>query len=41
MSDASSIIAGLGAGSGIDMAKLATDLANAQFALRNERLAEA
>ena len=40
MSDASSIIAGLGAGSGIDMAKLATDLANAQFALRNERLAE-
>ncbi|WP_374408706.1 flagellar filament capping protein FliD [Pelagerythrobacter sp.] len=40
MSAASSIIVGLGAGSGIDMAKLASDLATAQFALRNDRLTE-
>lgn len=40
MSGASSIVAALGGGSGIDMTKLAGDLANAQFALRNERLAE-
>jgi flagellar hook-associated protein 2 len=39
MSEMSSIIAGLGAGSGIDMVKLASDLADAQFALRNDRLA--
>ncbi len=38
MSEMSSIIAGLGAGSGIDMVKLASDLADAQFALRNDRL---
>lgn len=40
MSEASSIVAALGGGSGVDMTKLASDLANAQFALRNERLAE-
>ncbi len=40
MSEASSIVAALGGGSGIDMTKLASDLADAQFALRNERLAE-
>lgn len=39
MSEMSSIIAGLGAGSGIDMVGLASDLATAQFALRNDRLA--
>lgn len=39
MSEMSSIIAGLGAGSGIDMVKLASDLADAQFALRHDRLA--
>lgn len=39
MSEVSSIIAGLGAGSGVDMVKLASDLADAQFALRNDRLA--
>lgn len=38
MSEMSSIIAGLGAGSGIDMVGLAGDLAEAQFALRNDRL---
>lgn len=38
MSEVSSIIAGLGAGSGIDMVSLASDLADAQFALRNDRL---
>jgi flagellar hook-associated protein 2 len=40
MSDASSIVSALGGGSGVDMTKLASDLADAQFALRNERLAE-
>ncbi len=35
----SSIITALGAGSGIDMAKLATDLAAAQYATRIDRLA--
>lgn len=35
-----SIVSSLGAGSGIDMTKLASDLAEAQFALRNDRLAE-
>ncbi len=40
MSEASSIVSALGGGSGIDMTKLASDLADAQFALRNERLAE-
>ena len=40
MSQASSIIAALGAGSGVDMAALATNLANAQFELRTTRLAE-
>lgn len=39
MSEVSSIISNLGAGSGIDMVKLASDLADAQFALRNDRLA--
>jgi flagellar hook-associated protein 2 len=34
-----SIVSSLGAGSGIDMSKLASDLAEAQFALRNDRLA--
>lgn len=38
MSAASSIITSLGAGSGIDMAKLASDLATAQFAMRTDRL---
>jgi flagellar hook-associated protein 2 len=33
-----SIVTALGGGSGIDMSKLATDLAEAQFALRNDRL---
>lgn len=36
---ASSIVSALGAGSGIDMAALAGNLAQAQFALRSERLA--
>lgn len=40
MSEVSSIITALGGGSGIDMVKLARDLADAQFALRNDRLAE-
>ena len=40
MNSASSIVASLGGGSGVDMTKLASDLADAQFALRNERLAE-
>jgi flagellar hook-associated protein 2 len=35
-----SIVSSLGAGSGIDMSKLASDLAEAQFALRNDRLTE-
>src|SRR5690349_10181831 len=35
-----SIVSSLGAGSGIDMAKLASDLAEAQFALRNDRLTQ-
>jgi flagellar hook-associated protein 2 len=35
---ATSIVQTLGGGSGIDMAALATNLANAQFALRTERL---
>ena len=34
-----SIVAALGGGSGIDMAALATNLANAQFAARSDRLA--
>jgi flagellar hook-associated protein 2 len=34
----SSIVSALGAGSGIDMGALATNLANAQFQLRNDRL---
>ncbi|MFC4254877.1 flagellar filament capping protein FliD [Altererythrobacter xixiisoli] len=34
----SSIVSALGAGSGVDMTALATNLANAQFQLRNERL---
>ena len=38
MTEGSSIISALGAGSGVDMAALATNLANAQFALRTERL---
>lgn len=40
MEAASSIITTLGAGSGINMTQLASDLADAQFALRSERLAE-
>jgi flagellar hook-associated protein 2 len=36
----SSIVSALGAGSGIDMGALATNLANAQFQLRNDRLAQ-
>ena len=39
MSTTSSIITTLGAGSGIDMSALATNLANAQFELRAKRLA--
>ena len=39
MSTTSSIITTLGAGSGIDMTALATNLANAQFELRATRLA--
>jgi flagellar hook-associated protein 2 len=38
-SSVSSIVTALGAGSGIDMGALATNLANAQFQLRNDRLA--
>ncbi len=38
MSSIPSIVSALGAGSGIDMTKLASDLAAAQFALRNDRL---
>jgi flagellar hook-associated protein 2 len=38
MTEGSSIISALGAGSGVDMAALATNLATAQFALRSERL---
>jgi len=38
MADTSSIISALGAGSGVDMAALARNLADAQFALRTERL---
>lgn len=38
-SSVSSIVATLGGGSGIDMAALATNLANAQFQLRSDRLA--
>ncbi|MBC7160306.1 MAG: flagellar filament capping protein FliD [Porphyrobacter sp.] len=38
MVDTSSIITALGAGSGIDMAALAADLATAQFQARSERL---
>lgn len=38
MSSIGSIVTSLGAGSGIDMVKLASDLAVAQFALRNDRL---
>lgn len=40
MNTASSIVAAIGGGSGIDMTKLANDLADAQFALRNQRLSE-
>jgi flagellar hook-associated protein 2 len=39
MANASSIVSALGAGSGIDMAALARNLATAQFQLRTERLA--
>jgi len=38
MADASSIVTALGAGSGIDMAALAQNLATTQFQLRTERL---
>ena len=38
MSSIGSIVTSLGGGSGIDMVKLASDLAAAQFALRNDRL---
>lgn len=40
MSEIGSIVSALGAGSGVDMVQLANDLAAAQFALRNDRLAE-
>src|SRR6478735_1731081 len=40
MSSIGSIVTALGGGSGIDMSKLASDLAEAQFALRNDRLTE-
>jgi len=40
MSEIGSIVSALGGGSGVDMVKLASDLAAAQFALRNDRLAE-
>ena len=40
MIQSGSIISALGAGSGIDMQALATNLANAQFALRSERLTQ-
>ncbi|MEO0061627.1 MAG: hypothetical protein RLZZ08_187 [Pseudomonadota bacterium] len=40
MADASSIVTTLGGGSGIDMTALATNLANAQFALRSQRLTD-
>lgn len=39
MSSASSIISALGTGSGVDMAALASNLAAAQFQLRNDRIA--
>jgi flagellar hook-associated protein 2 len=39
MSSIGSIVTSLGGGSGIDMVQLASDLAAAQFALRNDRLA--
>ena len=39
MTETSSIITALGGGSGIDMAALANNLADSQFALRSERLA--
>src|SRR5690606_20244659 len=38
MSSIGSIVTALGGGSGVDMVKLASDLAAAQFALRNDRL---
>lgn len=38
MADMGSIVAALGGGSGIDMSKLASDLATAQFQLRQDRL---
>lgn len=40
MSSVGSIVTALGGGSGIDMSKLASDLAEAQFALRNDRLTQ-
>lgn len=40
MSEIGSIVSALGGGSGVDMVKLASDLAAAQFALRNDRLTE-
>lgn len=40
MSSIGSIVTTLGAGSGIDMSKLANDLAEAQFALRSDRLTQ-
>ena len=39
MSSIGSIVTALGGGSGVDMVKLASDLAAAQFALRSDRLA--
>lgn len=38
MADTGSIVSSLGGGSGIDMTRLATDLASAQFTLRQDRL---
>ncbi|HEY6816108.1 MAG TPA: flagellar filament capping protein FliD [Croceibacterium sp.] len=38
MSAIGSLVTSLGAGSGVDMSKLASDLAEAQFALRSDRL---
>lgn len=40
MSEIGSIVSALGGGSGVDMVKLASDLAAAQFALRSDRLAD-
>ncbi|MBO9516519.1 MAG: flagellar filament capping protein FliD [Porphyrobacter sp.] len=40
MTEISSIVSALGAGSGVDMVALANNLAEAQFALRNQRLTD-